>query len=80
MNHVEELEKAWESAWSMRADTDLSGMIFIGSITRNNREYQFWRDLKGGYWYDSKPAGREKPEWQQRVEKQIRNKHHGHHS
>lgn len=74
---MDELQNAWEKAWSMSAEMETSGMIFIGTITRNNRDYQFWKDLKGQYWYDSKPAGKEKPDWQQRIEKSIRKKHLG---
>lgn len=72
---MDELQTAWEQAWSIPAYMDTAGMIYIGKITRNNREYLFWRDLKGEYWYDSKPKGRSKPEWQQRTEHAAKKRH-----
>lgn len=59
-----ELEKAWNEAYSLRGDeTDLK---YIGTVTKDGRDYLFYRDPGGDYWYDSKPAGEENPGWMRR--------------
>lgn len=59
-----ELKKAWEEAYSLRGtETDLT---YIGMITRSGRDFLFYRDREGNYWYDSKPEGKPKPEWMTR--------------
>lgn len=59
-----ELKKAWEEAYSLRGgETDLT---YIGMITESGRDFLFYRDKKGNYWYDSKPEGKQKAEWMTR--------------
>ena len=66
------LEEAWKNAHSLRAEMEFAGLEYIGTITRGGRDYLFYKDLKGEYWYDSKPEGKEKPEWQQEAEHEAR--------
>lgn len=59
-----ELKKAWEEAYSLRGgETDL---VYIGMVTKSGRDFLFYRDREGNYWYDSKPEGKSKPEWMTR--------------
>lgn len=59
-----ELEKAWEEAYSLRGGE--TRLEYIGTITKNRRDYLFYRDPEGNYWYDSKPEGKENPQWMRR--------------
>lgn len=56
-----ELKKAWEEAFSLRGDE--TNLEYIGTITKSGTDYIFYTDSHGEYWYDSKPEGKEKPEW-----------------
>ena len=44
-------------------ETDL---VYIGMVTKSGRDFLFYRDQEGNYWYDSKPEGKPKPEWMTR--------------
>lgn len=58
------MKKAWEEAYSLREEeTDLE---YIGTVTKSGIDYIFFKDQGGKYWYDSKPEGKEKPEWMTR--------------
>jgi hypothetical protein len=53
-----ELELAWKNAWSRQPQNpDPSELRYIGTITRGTREYIFYKDKQGNYWYDSKAKG-----------------------
>lgn len=62
-----ELTKAWEEAFSLRGEA--GNMEYIGTITKSGTDYIFYKDSDGAYWYDSKPEGKEKPEWMKRRRK-----------
>ncbi|MBQ8038262.1 MAG: hypothetical protein IJ274_00055 [Lachnospiraceae bacterium] len=51
---------------------EIVDMDYLGTITRSGRDYLFYKDRNGEYWYDSRPEGKEKPEWQQEAEKEAR--------
>lgn len=53
-----ELEVAWGKALSRQPQNpDPSELEYIGVIVKGTREYTFFKDLEGNYWYDSKTKG-----------------------
>lgn len=53
MSISEELEIAWENAWSIEPRRP-SELEYIGVISKNGTMYIFYKDKDGGYWYNSK--------------------------
>lgn len=53
-----ELGIAWGNAWSRQPQNpDPSELNYIGVITKGTREFMFYKDKAGNYWYDSKTKG-----------------------
>ena len=53
-----ELEVAWGKALSRQPQNpDPSELEYIGEIVKGSREYTFFKDPEGNYWYDSKAKG-----------------------
>jgi len=48
---TEELKTAWENAYS-RQPQNPSGLHYIGTVERGGREYIFYKDTQGCYWFD----------------------------
>lgn len=49
-----DLEFAWENAWSFSDKNRPSGANYIGTITKGDREYLFYKDMSNKYWYESR--------------------------
>ena len=46
------LEEAWQQAHSIESREEAGGDLeYIGSVVGTNREYEFFRDDEGAYWY-----------------------------
>lgn len=53
-----ELGIAWGKAWSRQPQNpDPSELNYIGIVVKGTREYTFYKDNSGNYWYDSKTKG-----------------------
>lgn len=50
----DELDLAWEKAWS-RQPQNPNDLSYIGMVVKGSREYLFYKDKQGNYWYDSRP-------------------------
>ena len=50
-----ELQTAWNNAYSLRSDEQKGS--YIGTITKGNREYAFYKTASGTYQYESNARG-----------------------
>jgi len=49
-----DLEMAWEYAYSFSGKTPPNGARYIGTITKGEKEYLFYKDTSSKYWYESR--------------------------
>lgn len=54
-----------------------SGWECLGTITKSGTRFTYYKDEKGGIWFDDEPIGG-KPEWMQRADKERRRRHRRH--
>ena len=52
-------------------------MECLGTITKSGTRFTYYKDEKGGIWFDDEPIGG-KPEWMQRADKERRRRHRRH--
>lgn len=50
---AEELERAWKEAYSLCDGMDKSGFTYLGMKQVSNRQYFFYLDIEGRYWYET---------------------------
>ena len=51
------VEEYWGKGWSLRPEHDKSTMECLGTITRSGIQFTYYKDEKGGIWFDDQPIG-----------------------
>lgn len=59
------VEEYWGKGWSLRPEQDILTMECLGTITKSGTRFTYYKDEKGGIWFDDEPE-EGKPEWMQR--------------
>ena len=54
MEVTDELKIASDNAWSIKEKDPPIGLKLIGIERKKNREYLFYKDIAGNYWYRSR--------------------------
>ena len=71
------VEEYWGKGWSLRPEQDILTMECLGTIIKSGIRFTYYKDEKGGIWFDDEPIGG-KPEWMQRADKERRRRHRRH--
>lgn len=70
------MEEIWGKGWSLKPEQNPADMEYIGTIIRSGYKFTYYKDRKGGIYFDSEPEDG-KPEWMRRAdeERRRRNRH-----
>ena len=69
-------EEIWGKGWSLRPEQNPAEMEYLGEIIKSGYRFTYYKDRKGGIYFESEPEGG-KPEWMRRAdeERKRRNRH-----
>lgn len=73
---MKKMEEIWGKGWSLRPEQNPADMEYIGTITRSGYKFTYYKDQKGGIYFDNEPENG-KPEWMRRADEERgrRNRH-----